>query len=155
MHRNKIAASFEKNMTDDEISRAFDINFHKPGMDRPTVHSDHVPMNIEKLTSNSLALCVEYKRHSKKAGSAPSVGSKIYMKGLHAWNDPLAIAEEKTSEGMALEETVGVIVKASDLLSRANAMIKATKPLSRAPNAKRPPAARKTAGGKKKPWKIA
>ena len=45
---------------------------------------------------------------------------------------------------------------ASDLLSRANAMIKASsKPWSRAPIAKRPPAARKTAGGKKKPCKIA
>ena len=113
-------------------------------------------MNIEELTSNSLALCVEYKRHSKKDGSALSVGSKIYKKGLHAWNDPLAIAEEKTSEGMALEETVGVIVKATDLLSRANAMIKASsKPWSRGPIAKRPPAAKKTVGGKKKPCKIA
>ena len=99
---------------------------------------------------------VEYKRHSKKDGSAPSVGSKIYPKGLHAWNDPLAIAEEKTSEGMAHEQTVGVIVKASDLLSRANAMIKtSSKPRARASIAKRPPAARKTAGGKKKPCRIA
>ena len=67
----------------------------------------------------------------------------------------LGIAEEKASEGMALEETVGVIVKASDLLSRSNAMVNGLKPWSRAPIAKRPPAARTTAGGKKKPCKIA
>ena len=57
---------------------------------------------------------------------------------------------------MALEETVGVIVKATDLLSRANAMIKtSSKPWARASIAKRPPAARKTAGSKKKPCKVA
>ena len=56
---------------------------------------------------------------------------------------------------MAREQTVGVIVKASDLLSRANALIKASyKPSSRGPIAKRPPAARKTVGGKK-PCRIA
>ena len=86
---------------------------------------------------------------------APSVGSKIYSEGLHAWNDKFAIAEEKASEGGALEETVGVIVKASDLLSRSRAMINSSKPLGKAPIAKRPPAARKTAGGKKKPCKMA
>ena len=68
---------------------------------------------------------------------------------------PLAIAERKASESGALERTVGVIVKATDLLSRANAMVKASRPLGRAPIAKRPPAARKPAGGKKKPCRIA
>ena len=115
-----------------------------------------MPTNIEQLTSNTPALCVQFKRHSQKDGPAPSVSSKIYREGLHAWNDPLAIAEEKTSEGMALEETVGSIVKATDLLSRANAMIKTSaKPWARASIAKRPPAAKKTAGSKKKPCKVA
>ena len=68
--------------------------------------------------------------------------------------------EASTAESGKLERTVGVIVKASDLLSRANAMIKASRPVSKAPIAKRPlaakkPAARKPAGGKKKPCKIA
>ena len=155
VHRNKLPGYFEETMDCDEISRAFELNFLKPGLNGPTVSFDHVPTNIEELTSNTPALCVQYKRHSKKDGSAPSVGSKIYRKGLHAWNDPVAIAEEKTSEGMALEETLGVIVKASDLLARSNAMVKGLKPWSRAPIAKRPPAARKTVGGKKKPCKIA
>ena len=70
------------------------------------------------------------------------------------------IAEWNASESGKREQTVGVIVKASDLLSRANAMVKASRPLSRAPIAKRPPAARKPAarkpaGGKKKPCKVA
>ena len=116
---------------------------------------DHVPTNIEELTSNTPALCVQYKRHGMKNGPAPSVSSKIYSQGLHAWNDPFAIAEEKASEAGAHERTVGVIVKASDLLSRSNAMVNGLKPWSRAPIAKRPPAARKTVGGKKKPCKIA
>ena len=76
-------------------------------------------MNIEELTSGTLALGVKYKRHGKKDGSAPSVGSKIYSEGLHAWNDKFAIAEEKASGGARSEQTIGVIVKASDLLSRA------------------------------------
>ena len=111
-------------------------------------------MNIEELTSGTLALGVKYKRHGKKDGSAPSVGSKIYSEGLHAWNDKFAIAEEKASGGARSEQTIGVIVKASGLLSRSRAMIKASKPWGKAPIAKRAPAARKTAGGKKKPCKI-
>ena len=54
----------------------------------------------------------------------------------------------------------GTIVKAGDLLSRANAMIKASRSVSKGPIAKRPlaakkPAARKPVGGKKKPCRIA
>ena len=50
--------------------------------------------------------------------------------------------------------------KANDLLSRANAMIKASRSVSKGPIAKRPlaakkPAARKPVGGKKKPCKMA
>ena len=70
-------------------------------------------------------------------------------------NDPKEIAEWNTAESGKLERTAGIIVKSSDLLSRANAMIKASRPVSKAPIAKRPPAARKPAGGKKKPCKIA
>ena len=159
VHRNKLAAYFEQTMDCDEISRAVEINFLKPGLIGPTVSCDHVPTNIEQLTSKADALCVQFKRH-KKNGLFPSVSSKIYSEGLHQWNDPLAIAERKASESDALERTVGVIVKASDLLSRANAMIKASRPVSKAPIAKRPlaakkPAARKPAGGKKKPCKVA
>ena len=99
----------------DEFSRAFDINLLKPGLDRPAVSYDHVPMNIEELTSNTPALCVQYKRSSKKDGPAPSVGSKIYN-GLRTWND------ESLQPG-GDEQIVGVIVKASDLLSRSRAMI--------------------------------
>ena len=72
----------------------------------------------------------------------------------------MAPVQRKASESGALERTVGVIVKASDLLSRANAMIKASRSASNGPIAKRPlaakkPAARKPAGGKKKPCKVA
>ena len=158
MHRNKLAAYFEQTMDCDEISRAFEINFLKPGLNGPTVSFDHVPTNIEELTSKTDALCVQFKRYQN--GPAPSVSSKIFSEGLHQWNDPKEIAEWHTAESGKLERTVGVIVKASDLLSRANAMIKASRSVSKGPIAKRPlaakkPAARKPAGGKKKPCKVA
>ena len=82
-----------------------------------------------------------------KHGPAPSVSSKIYDYGLRTWNDAGLI-----TEGAMDEQTVGVLVKASDLLSRSRAMIKSSK----TPIAKRHAAsAKKPAAGKKKPCKIA
>ena len=154
VHRNKLPGYFEEAMDCDEISRAFELNFLKPGLKGPAVRSDHVPMNVEELLSKTDALCVQFKRQQN--GPAQRVSGKIFSEGLHQWNDPKQIAEWNTTESSRLERTVGVIVKATDLLSRANAMIKASsKPWSSGPIAKRPPAAKKTAGGKKKPCKIA
>ena len=148
VHRNKLPGYFEDTMDCDEISRAFELNFLKPGLNGPTVSFDHVPTNIKELMSKTDALCAQFKRHQN--GRAPSVSSKIFSEGLHQWNDPKEIAEWNTMESGKLERTVGVIVKASDLLSRANALIKASyTPSSRGSIAKRPPAARKTVGGKK------
>ena len=58
-----------------------------------------------------------------------------------------------------LHSTRQKVAPAGDLLSRANAMIKASRSASKGPIAKRPlaakrPAARKPVGGKKKPCKI-
>ena len=153
VHRNKLPGYFEETMDCDEISRAFELNFLKPGLKGPPIRSDHVPMNVEQLLSKTMALGVQFKRQQN--GPAECVSGQIFSEGLHQWNDPKEIAEWHTAESGKLERTVGVIVKASDLLSRSNAMVKGLKPWSRAPIAKRPPAARKTAGGKKKPCKIA
>ena len=115
-------------------------------------------MNVEELLSKTDALCVQFKRQQN--GPAQCVSGQIFSDGLHQWNDPKKIAEWHTAESGKHERTVGTIVKAGDLLSRANAMIKASKSVSKGPIAKRPlaankPAARKPVGGKKKPCKIA
>ena len=158
VHRNKLPGYFEDTMDCDEISRAFELNFLKPGLKGPPIRSDHVPMNVEQLLSKTEALGVQFKR--QQSGPAQCVSGQIFSEGLHQWNDPKEIAEWHTAESGKLERTVGVIVKASDLLSRANAMIKASRSVSKGPIAKRPlaakkPAARKPVGGKKKPCKMA
>ena len=149
---------FEETMDCDEISRAFELNFLQPGLKGPAIRSDHVPMNVEQPLSKTEALCVQFKRQQN--GPAECVSGQIFSEGLHQWNDPKKIAEWHTAESGKHERTAGVIVKASDLLSRANAMIKASRSVSKGQIAKRPlaakkPAARKPVGGKKKPCKIA
>ena len=56
VHRNKLPGYFEETMDCDEISRAFELNFLKPGLKGPAVSSDHVPMNVEKLTAGKRPL---------------------------------------------------------------------------------------------------
>ncbi len=158
VHRNKLPGYFEDTMDCDEISRAFELNFLKPGLKGPPIRSDHVPMNVEQLLSKTEALAVQFKR--QQSGPAQCVSGQIFSEGLHQWNDPKKIAEAHSAESGKLERTAGIIVKAGDLLSRANAMIKASRSASKGPIAKRPLAAkrlaaRKPVGGKKKPCRIA
>ena len=49
VHRNKLAKYFEETMDCDEISRALELNFLKPGLKGPAVCSDHVPMNLSLI----------------------------------------------------------------------------------------------------------